>query len=135
MDPLPPNVERRLNALRGASLALVYEPFGRTRVLLFFHPPGEIPLTIAIDAIREAHWPFAFYPSLRSSFRFGSVVRDVRLALSKSFGARGPRQAVRIDVDLEGGAPLSFEGEGVTIGPVPPPTPSAPVPPSNTMWS
>ncbi len=135
MEALPPNVASRVESLKGASLALLYEPFGRTRVVLFFHPPGQPPLNVVIDVIREARWPFAFYPSLRSTFRFGTPVREVRLALSKSFGGGTPRQSVRIEVDFEGAPPLAFEGEGVTIGPVPPPS-APPAPPrSNTMWS
>ena len=136
MEPLPPNVTNRLNALRGAFLALVYDPLGRTRVSLHFHPPGQIPLTVVADVVREARWPLLFYPTLRTTLRFASTVKDVRIALSKSFVSGGARQSVRVEVDLEGAPSLAFESEGVTIGPVPPPNAPPPVPArNNAMWS
>ncbi len=133
MDTLPSNVSQRLAALRGAHLVLLYEPYGRARVSLFLHPPGQPPLTITLDGIREARWPFAFYPSLRIPYRFASVARDVRFAMSKSFVTQGPRQSARIEVDLEGAASLVFEAEGVTIGPLGPVAP--PPPPPTSIWS
>lgn len=133
MDTLPANVTQRLAALHGALLVLLFEPYGRARVSLFFHPPGQQPLTITLDGIREARWPFAFYPSLRVPFRFASLVRDVRFALSKSFATQGPRQAARVEVDFEGGAPLVFEAEAVSIGPLGPVAP--PPPPPTSIWS
>ena len=91
---------------------------------MYFYPPGQVPLTVTVDGIREAAWGFGCNPTLRVPWRYAGLVRAVRFATVQSFDGPPPRdKSVRVEVDIEATPQLVLEGESVTIGPVPGPTP------------
>jgi hypothetical protein len=123
MQNVPIEVSARLARARGAPVDLWVEPEwpGGVRIALVFRIEGEPPLGITVDKLYEATWPFAQPPRLRVGWRMQSVARDLRLSTVQSFVLPGSDPAVRVEVDLEGAAPMAFEGAVLHIGPVPPP--------------
>jgi hypothetical protein len=139
VDALPPEVQQCVAALTGGMVALVFEHTisAVPRATLHFRPAAAPPLTIAIEHLRDAAWGFAHAPALRVTHRYAGRVRAVRFATVRSFDPVAPGQRVRVEVEIEGSAPVALEGDALFIGPVPrpPPAPTPQPPPSTALLS
>lgn len=120
MQNVPEEVRARIERAKGVGVDLWIEPQwpGGMRVVLVFRTPDEPPLGLTVDRLFEAQWPFADVPKLRLAWRMESVATDIRIATVQSFQLPGSDPAVRVEVDLEGGGKLAFEGAILHIGPV-----------------
>lgn len=126
MQQMPPEVTARLDRARGAPVDLWVEPEapGGVRATLVFRIDREPPLGVTVSYLYEAQWPFGATPTLRVPWRMSSIAKAVRFSTVQSFQLPGSNPAVRVEVDLEGSSTIVLEGGQMTIGPVPPPTPS-----------
>jgi hypothetical protein len=125
MQDVPVEVRERIERAKGTPVDLWIEPEwpGGMRVVVVFRTENEPPLGVTIDRLFEAQWPFAGTPRLRVAWRMQAIARDVRISTVQSFQLPGSDPAVRLEVELEGAAPLAFEGAVMHIGPVPLPKP------------
>ena len=119
-------------------MALLYEPGAQPRVVLSFQAPNDVPLTVTIQALREATWGLSRAPKLRLAWRFASLVKLVTFSAVKSFVPGDSTETVRVEVAMEGAPALAFEGQGMMIGPLAGPFPNVPPPPAaneRIQWS